>query len=394
MQSISNRLKKMRYSQTLAMSARARNLTAQGHYVINLSVGEPNFSPPDFVLGAAKKAIDAGHHYYTPVSGYLELREEVCQKFLRDNRLNYKPSQIVISTGGKQSLINIFLALLNPGDEIIIPAPYWLSYYEMARLCEARQVIITTTLQTDFKISPESLENAITSRSKIFIFSSPCNPSGCIYSRIELKSLSEVFAKHPQLMIISDEIYEHINYLDTYTSIAEFPEVYEQTVTVNGLSKAFAMTGWRIGYIGAPEWLAKICDQIQGQTTSGANSIAQKAAISALKAFPEKISYMIHTFKKRRDLVLEEIYKIPGFHSNIPQGAFYIFPDVSDMFGKTFSGVRIYNSDDLAMYLLNHALVVTVGGVPFGDENCIRISYASFEENLKEAFARIRRMLS
>ncbi|WP_195909858.1 pyridoxal phosphate-dependent aminotransferase [Bacteroidetes bacterium endosymbiont of Geopemphigus sp.] len=394
MQRISRRLQNMSYSQTLAMSAKARELSSQGHDVISLSVGEPDFSPPNFVLQAAKKAIDKGHHYYTPVPGYLELREAVCEKFLRDNQLNYQPSQVVVSTGGKQSIINVFLALLNPGDEVIIPGPYWVSYYEMANLCEAKQVILPTSVEANFKISPEQLETAITPRSKVFIFSSPCNPSGSVYTREELKALAEVFARHPQLIIISDEIYEHINYSGSYTSIAEFPEVYEQIVTLNGLSKAFAMTGWRVGYIGAPEWLAKACDKVQGQTTSGANAIAQQAAISALRVAPERIGYMIEAFEKRRDLVLKEIQKLPGFYCNIPQGTFYIFPEVSALFGRTFSGVKISNSDDLSMYLLEKAHVAVVGGAPFGDEKSLRISYAVSEEKLNEAFSRIHQALS
>lgn len=394
MQRTSRRLQNMSYSQTLAMSAKARELRIQGHDVISLSVGEPDFSPPDFVLQAAKKAIDEGHHYYTPVPGYLELREAICEKFLRDNQLNYKPSQVVVSTGGKQSIINVFLALLDAGDEVIIPGPYWVSYYEMANLCEAKQVVLPTSAKTNFKISPEQLEASITPRSKIFIFSSPCNPSGSVYSREELKALAEVFARYPQLIVISDEIYEHINYSGSYTSIAEFPEVYEQTVTLNGLSKAFAMTGWRVGYIGAPEWLAKACDKVQGQTTSGANAIAQQAAISALRAAPERIAYMIEAFEKRRDLVLKEIQKLPGFYCNVPQGAFYVFPEVSALFGRTFSGVKISNSNDLAMYLLEKSHVAVVGGAPFGDEKSLRISYAASEEKLKEAFSRIHQALS
>lgn len=394
MPSISRRLQKINYSQTLAMSAKARDLKDKGIDVISLSIGEPDFSPPSFILEAAKKAIDQGHHYYTPVSGYLELREAVCEKFLRDNNLYYKPSQIVVSTGGKQAIINLFLSLLNPGDKVIIPSPYWVSYYEMANMCEASTVIIRTSISTDFKITPEQLEEAITPNTKIFIFSSPCNPSGSVYSYDELKRLSEVFVKYPQLIIISDEIYEYINYSDAHTSIGAFTEVYEQTVTLNGLSKAFSMTGWRIGYIGAPEWLAKACEKVQGQTTSGTNAIAQQAAIIALKSHPNRIAYMIEAFRKRRDLVLEMIKEIPGFRSNIPDGSFYIFPNVEEIFGNTFLGVKISNAHDLGMFLLEKAQVATVGGRPFGEENCLRISYAASEETLKEAFKRIQRILS
>lgn len=391
---ISSRLENMNYSQTLAMSAKARELNRQGHDVISLSVGEPDFSPPNFVLQAAKNAIDEGHHYYTPVSGSIDLKEAICEKFLRDNQLHYKPSQIVVSTGGKQSIVNVFLALLNPGDEVIIPSPYWVSYYEMANLCQAKQVILPTNLENNFKISAEQLESAITAHSKIFIFSSPCNPSGSVYTREELSALAKVFTKYPNLIIISDEIYERINYSGTHTSIAEFPEVYEQTVTLNGLSKAFAMTGWRIGYIGAPEWLAKACDKVQGQTTSGANAIAQQAAISALRATPEHIDYMIKAFKKRRDLVLDKMRQLPGFRCNVPQGAFYVFPEVSELFEKTFFGVKISNATDLAMYLLEKAHVAVVAGDPFGDSRCLRISYAVSEEKLENAFLRICKALS
>ncbi|XOD67261.1 MAG: pyridoxal phosphate-dependent aminotransferase [Flavobacteriales bacterium Tduv] len=380
----------MSYSQTLAMAAKARELRAQGHDVISLSVGEPDFTPPEFVLDAAKKAIDGGHHYYTPVSGYLGLREAICKKFQRDNELCYTPSQIVVSTGGKQSIINVLLALLNPGDELIIPAPYWVSYYEMAKLCEGVPLVIPTGIETDFKIRSEQLEKALTPKTRAFIFSSPCNPSGSVYSRNELKALVKVFRKHPDVIIISDEIYEHIHYAGTHTSIASFPEMYEQTVTLNGLSKAFAMTGWRIGYIGAPEWLAKSCDKVQGQTTSGPNAIAQCAAITALEASPEHIKYMIKAFENRRDLILRLLANQTGFRANVPQGAFYVFPNVSDLFGKTFSNRLIRNSDDLAMFLLDKAHVATVGGAPFGDENCLRISYAVSEEKLKEAFQRIK----
>jgi len=384
----------MNFSQTLAISAKTRLLKEKGIDVINLSIGEPDFSPPSFILEAAKKTIDQGHHYYTPVAGYLELREAVCEKFLRDNSLHYKPSQIVISTGAKQAISNLFLSLLNPGDKVIIPSPFWVSYYEMANMCEARPVIIHTSINTDFKITPEQLEAAISPRSKIFIFSSPCNPSGATYSYDELKHLSEVFVKHPQLIIISDEIYEHINYSSEYTSIGSFTEIYEQTVTLNGLSKAFAMPGWRVGYIGAPEWLAKACEKVQGQITSGTNSITQQAACIALKSHPNRIMYMIEAFKKRRDLVLDMIKQIPGFRSNIPNGTFYIFPNVAEIFGNTFLGVKISNAYDLSKFLLEKAQVATVSGSPFGEENCLRISYAASEEILKEAFKRIKRMLS
>lgn len=394
MQSISHRLQKINYSQTLAMSAKTRSLKEKGVDIINLSIGESDFSPPSFILESAKRAIDQGHHYYTPISGYLELREVICEKFLRDNSLFYKPTQIVVSSGAKQAISNLFLSLLNPGDKIIIPSPFWPSYYELANMCEAKPVIIKTSISTNFKITQEQLEEVITPNTKIFIFSSPCNPSGSVYSFDELKRLSEVFVKNPQLIIISDEIYEYINFSESHTSLGVFPEIYEQTVTLNGLSKSFAMTGWRIGYIGAPEWLAKACEKVQGQTTSAINSIAQQTAIFALKANPKKIDYTIEAFRKRRDLVLEMIKEIPGFIPNNPGGSFYIFPNVAEFFGKTFLGVKISNAYDLSKFFLEKAQVATIAGNSFGEETCLRISYSTSEEILKEAFKRIKRVLS
>lgn len=392
---ISHRLKSMSYSQTLTMASKARDLRSQGYDIINLSIGEPDFIPPEFILNSAKQAIDKGYHYYTPVSGYQELREVICKKFKRDNNINYNPSQIVVSTGVKQSIINILLTLLNPGDELIIPAPYWVSYYEMAKLCEAIPIIIHTDIKTNFKITPEQLEKAITPNTKAFIFSTPCNPSGSIYSKNELETLVKVFKKYKNVIIISDEIYEHIRYSNIkHTSIASFPEVYEQTVTINGLSKAFSMTGWRIGYIGAPKWLAESCDKVQGQTTSGANSIAQYAAITALKSSPKCINYMINAFEKRRNLVLKLISGIYGFKCNYPQGAFYVFPDISFFFGKVINGYNIKSSEDFAMYLLNKAHVAIVGGSAFGNANCIRISYAISEKHIEKAFQRIYKAIS
>lgn len=392
---ISHRLKSMSYSQTLTMASKARDLRSQGYDIINLSIGEPDFIPPLFILNSAKKAIDMGYHYYPPVSGYQELREVICKKFKRDNNISYHPSQIVVSTGVKQSIINVLLTLLNPNDELIIPAPYWVSYYEMAKLCEATPIIINTDIKTNFKITPEQLEQAITARTKAFIFSTPCNPSGSIYSKTELENLVKVFKKNKNIIIISDEIYEHIRYSNIkHTSIASFPEVYEQTVTINGLSKAFSMTGWRIGYIGAPEWLAQSCDKVQGQTTSGANSIAQYAAITALKASPKCINYMIHAFEKRRNLVLKLISGIYGFKCNYPQGAFYVFPDISFFLGKKINGYDIKSSEDFSMYLLNKAHVAIVGGSSFGNPNCIRISYAISEKNIETAFQRIYKAIS
>ncbi|WGH26388.1 MAG: pyridoxal phosphate-dependent aminotransferase [Candidatus Bostrichicola ureolyticus] len=391
---LSNRLKNFKYSQTLAMTARSRYLKSLGYDIINLSVGEPDFSPPDFILKASKKAIDDGHHYYTPVAGYSKLREIICNKFKRDNNICYTTSQIIVSNGVKQSIINVLLSILNSEDEIIIPAPYWVSYYQMAKLCEANPIIIYSKIENNYKITPEELEKAITNRTKAFIFSSPCNPTGSIYSKNELKVLSKVFSKYPNIIIISDEIYEYIRYNNEHISIATFPEVYNQTVTLNGISKAYAMTGWRIGYIGAPEWLAKACEKIQGQTTSCANSIAQCAAIAALESSPKNIEYMISTFKKRLDMVIDLLNDIPGFVlSNKPQGAFYVFPNVSNFFGRKFNGQLIKNTDDLAKYLLETAHVSTVSGTAFGEDNSLRISYAVSEQKLQNAFKRIKNSL-
>lgn len=393
MQSLSRRLQKMNYSQTIAMSAKTRYFKEKGVNVINLSIGEPNFSPPFFILEGAKNSIDQGYSYYTSVSGSHELREAICEKFLRDNSLHYNPSQIVVSSGAKQAISNLFLSLLNPGDKVIIPSPFWMSYYEMANMCEAKPVIIHSSISNDFKITPKQLEATITPNTKIFIFSSPCNPSGCVYNFNELKRLSEVIVKHPQLIIISDEIYEYINYSETQTSIGSFTEIYKQTVTLNGLSKSFSIAGWRIGYIGAPEWIAKACEKVQGQITSGVNAIAQQAAIIALRSHPNRIVHMIEAFRKRRDLVLDMIKEIPGFYSNSPEGAFYLFPNIAEIFGNNFLGVKISNAYDLSMFLLEKAQVATVDGSSFGKENCLRISYTADEETLKEAFKRIKRML-
>lgn len=392
---LSHRLQNISYSQTIAMSAKARELKNKGYDIINLSLGEPDFLPPNFVLDAAKKAIDEGFHYYTPVSGYLELRKVICEKFYRDNHLKYTPSQIVVSTGAKQAIMNVLLSLLNPNDEVLIPSPYWVSYLQMVKLCESYPVVIQTTMNNDFKIHPEQLEKAITSKTKLFIFSTPCNPTGSVYSYQELRDLAEIFKKHPEIMILSDEIYEHICYLDKHpTSIATFPDIHNQVITLNGLSKAFSMTGWRIGYIGAQEWIAQSCDKIQGQMTSCANSIAQRSAIDALKADPSQIGYMIKEFKKRRNLVLDLIKEIDGFQFNKPNGAFYIFPKISDFFGKKLYGKMIQNADDFSEFLLEKAQVATVSGSAFGDNECLRISYASSEDKILEAFTRIKKALN
>ncbi|WP_185861524.1 pyridoxal phosphate-dependent aminotransferase [Blattabacterium cuenoti] len=390
---LSHRLQNISYSQTIAMSSKARELKNKGYDIINLSLGEPDFLPPNFVLSAAKKAIDEGYHYYTPVSGYLKLKKVICEKFYRDNHLKYNPSQIVVSTGAKQSIMNVLLSLLNKDDEVIIPAPYWVSYLQMVKFCESSPVIVPTIMKNDFKIHPDQLEKAITSKTKLFIFSTPCNPTGSVYSYEELKDLAEVFKKHPKVMILSDEIYEHICYSEKHTSIAIFPDIHHQVITVNGLSKAFSMTGWRIGYIGSAEWVAQSCDKIQGQMTSCANSIAQIAAISALSAHPNQIEYMIKEFEKRKNLVLDMIQEIDGLQICKPNGAFYVFPKISNFFGKKLHGKMIQNSDEFSEFLLEKAQVATVSGSAFGDNECLRISYATSYEKITEALTRIKKVL-
>lgn len=394
MSKISQRVQKMSFSATLAMTQKARELKSKGHDVISLSIGEPDFNPPEFIQEAAISAIKEGFNSYTPVPGYAELREAISYKFKRDNNLDYSPEQIVVSNGAKQSITNVFLATLNEGDEVIVPAPYWVSYIEMIKIADGIPIPVETSIETDFKITPKQLKEKITSKTKGFIFSSPCNPSGSLYSKEELQALVDILKDYPDIIIVSDEIYEYINYTGQHTSIAQFLEIKEQTVTVNGMSKAFAMTGWRIGYIGAPLWLAKACNKVQGQMTSGANSVAQRASIKGLEAPVSEIQYMIDAFKSRRSLVLNMAQKIKGFKCNEPQGAFYIFPDVSDLFGKTFNNFTINNSTDLAMYLLEYARVGTVSGDAFGSPNCLRISYAANEEQLKDAFKRIQEALA
>ncbi|MCG2610752.1 pyridoxal phosphate-dependent aminotransferase [Flavobacterium sp. SM15] len=390
MNPLSDRINNLSTSQTLAMAAKARELKAQGKDIISLSLGEPDFNTPDFIKEAAKKAIDENYSTYTPVEGYLELKEAICRKFKRDNNLDYKPSQIVVSTGAKQSLYNIAQVMLNDGDEVILPAPYWVSYFEIIKLSGGEPVVVKTSVDSDFKMTPEELEAAITPKTKMMWFSSPCNPSGSVYSREELTALAKVLEKYPNIYVVSDEIYEHINFSGTFCSIGSIPGMLDRTITVNGVAKAFAMTGWRIGYIGAPEFIAKACTKIQGQVTSGANSIAQRATITAVDADPSVLKYMVDAFHSRRDLVVGLIKEIPGMKINVPEGAFYVFPDVSAFFGKTLNGIKINNSDDFSMYLLEHANVATVTGDAFGNPNCIRFSYATSEDLLKEALRRIK----
>ena len=393
-QYLSDRINAMEVSATLGMAAKTRELKAEGKDIIGLSLGEPDFDIPDFIKEAAIEAIQQNYSKYTPIDGYLELREAICEKFKRDNNLSYKPSQIVVSTGAKQCLANVALAMLNPGDEVIFPAPYWVSYKEIAKMAGGVPIEVHTTIENNFKITPAQLEAAITPKTKMVWFNTPCNPSGSIYSKDELEALAVVLRKHPHIFILSDEIYEYINFTnERITSVAEINGLYERTITVNGMSKAFAMTGWRIGYMGAPEWIAKACAKVQGQVTSGTNAIAQRASIAALKAPKSKIQYMVDEFKRRRDLVLELLNEIEGFKLNIPEGAFYVFPDISSFFGKTLRGRIINNASDFSLYLLEEAMVATVTGEAFGDANCIRFSYAASEKDLREAIRRIKESL-
>jgi len=391
---LSDRINSLPVSQTLAMAAKARELKLAGKDIISLSLGEPDFNTPDFIKDAAIEAINQNYNSYTPVDGYAELKEAICVKFKRDNNLEYLSNQIVVSTGAKQSIANIAQVLLNPGDEVLLPAPYWVSYSAIATLCEAKFVEISSSIDNDFKITPAQLEAAITPKTKMIFFNSPNNPCGTMYSEEEYRALAAVLEKHPQIFILSDEIYEHINYGTETFSFAAIESMYNRTITVNGLAKAFAMTGWRIGYIGAPAWIAKACNKMQGQITSGANCIAQRAAITAVLAPVSKIKYMVDEFKTRRDMVLDLLGQIDGFNLNIPDGAFYVFPDISAFFGKTIKGKEIKTAGDFSMLLLEEANVATVTGEAFGAPDCIRLSYAASVEQLQEAIKRIKDVLS
>ena len=390
---LSERILNMSTSATLAMAAKARELKSEGRDIIGLSLGEPDFNTPEFIKNAAKQAVDDNYNSYTPVDGYVELKQAIIKKFKRDNNIDYSLPQIVVSTGAKQCLANIALVLLNKGDEVILPCPYWVSYADIVKLSEGVPVEVKTSIETNFKITPSQLEAAITSKTKMIWFSSPCNPSGSVYSYDELKALADVLKKHPNIFVVSDEIYEHINYGDGHASMASIDDMYDRTITVNGVSKAFAMTGWRIGYLGAPEWIARACNKMQGQITSGANCIAQRAVITALEAHPSKVQYMIDEFKSRRDLIIKLLSKISGFKCNIPSGAFYVFPDVSYFFGKIIKGKKITNATDLSLLFLEEALVATVTGDAFGNPNCIRISYAASKDQIIEAVDRIKSVL-
>ena len=394
MQLLSDRILNMATSATLAMAAKARELRGEGKDIIGLSLGEPDFNTPDFIKEAAIQAINDNYNSYSPVDGYVELKEAIITKFKRDNNLTYTPSQIVVSTGAKQSLANIAGVMLNEGDEVLLPCPYWVSYSDIVKLYDGVPVEVKTSIDTDFKMTPKQLEAAITPNTKMIWFSSPCNPSGSVYSKTELRALTDVLVKHPNIYVVSDEIYEHINYGEGHASIGEFEDMYNNTITVNGVSKAFAMTGWRIGYIGAPEKIARACNKMQGQMTSGANCIAQRAVITALNESPSRVQYMIDEFKERRDLILKLVNGIEGFKANTPDGAFYVFPDVTHYFGKTLRGKKINNATDFSLYLLEEALVATVTGEAFGNPDCIRISYAASKEQIIEAIKRIKEVVS
>jgi len=394
MQLLSDRILNMATSATLAMAAKARELRTEGKDIIGLSLGEPDFNTPDFIKDAAIQAIHDNYNSYSPVDGYVELKQAIITKFKRDNGLTYTPNQIVVSTGAKQSLANIAAVMTNKGDEVILPCPYWVSYADLIKLNDGIPVEVKTTIATDFKMTPAQLEAAITPKTKMIWFSSPCNPSGSIYNKKELRALADVLVKYPNIFVVSDEIYEHINYVGGHASMAQFEDMYDRTITVNGVSKAFAMTGWRIGYIGAPEKIARACNKMQGQITSGANCIAQRATITALNAAPDKVKYMVDEFKLRRDLILHLLSDIKGFITNVPEGAFYVFPNISFYFGKTLRGKKINNASDFSMYLLEEALVATVDGESFGNPDCIRISYAASQEQIIEAIKRIKNALS
>lgn len=391
MQKLSERINRLAESATLAMARMSRELKAQGKDVIALSLGEPDFNTPEFIKDAAKDAINNNFSHYTPVAGLDELRISIANKFKRDNQLVFSKDEIVVSTGAKQSLANICLSILNPGDEVLLPCPYWVSYAEIIKLSEGIPVEIASSVEENFKVSPEDIENSISEKTKMFMFSSPCNPSGSVYTEKELRSIAKVFEKYPDIFIVSDEIYEHINFTNKHFSIGRIESIKDRVITVNGVSKGFAMTGWRVGFIGAPLWIAKACNKIQGQVTSATCAIAQKATEEAMKAEPKSVTNnMKNSFLNRRNLLLEKLNEINGVKCNIPDGAFYIFPDVSYFHGKTDGKIKINNSDDLCMYLLNSCYVALVSGAPFGNPECVRISYAASEEKLIEAVKRIK----
>ena len=391
---LSNRITQLSESETLAMARKSRELKAQGIDVINLSLGEPDFFTPDFIKESAKRAIDENYSFYTPVNGCQELRQAICKKLKRDNDLDFTPDQIVVTTGAKQALINALLCLINPGDEVIIAAPYWVSYRDMVKLAEGEAVYVKAGIESDFKVTPEEIEKAITPKTRMFMFSSPCNPTGSVYTRTELQALARVFEKHPQVYILSDEIYELINFMGKHEGIAQFESIRERVIIINGVSKGYAMTGWRVGYLAAHLEIAKACTKLQGQFTSGTNSIAQQATIAAMDADPANTYPMLEKFRERRDLVLSLMKNIPGVITNKPEGAFYVFPNVKHYFGKTDGETKVNDASELCMYLLNKANVALVPGDAFGDPECIRFSYATSNQLLIEAIDRIKKALA
>jgi aspartate aminotransferase len=390
---LSNRINNLPVSATLAMAAKARKLKENGVDIIGLSLGEPDFNTPDFIKKAAIQAIDDNYNSYTPVDGYGELKKSICNKFKRDNGLDYESNQVVVSTGAKQSIANAIQVLINPGDDVLLLAPYWVSYSAIVTLAEGNPIEIRSDISSDFKITPLQLENAITRRTKLVIINSPNNPSGSVYTEKEYLGLAKVLEKYSEIYILSDEIYEHINYGVPHFSFAKIPSMFDRTITVNGVAKAFAMTGWRIGYLGAPYWIAKACTKMQGQITSGANCIAQRATIAALEAPVSEIQYMIDEFKERRKLIIDLLNEIEGIKLNVPKGAFYVFPDVSSFFGKTIKGKKINNASEFSIFLLEEAHVATVTGEAFGSPNNIRISYAASKEKIKKAISRIKKAI-
>lgn len=394
MESISNRVNSLSPSATIAMNQKSRDLQAKGINVINLSVGEPDFFTPDHIKAAAKKAIDDNFSFYPPVAGFPDLKKAISEKFKRENNLDYTTEQVIVSCGAKHSLANAMMSVVDPGDEVIIPAPYWVSYLEQVVLCEGVPVVVKAGIDSNFKMTPAQLNAAITPKTKVLLLCSPSNPSGAVYSKAELRALADVLAKHPKVLIISDEIYEHINFIGGHETIAQFADMKERSIVINGVSKAYAMTGWRIGFMGAPLWLVKACDKLQGQTTTGATTISQKAATAALTGDQGCVTEMNQAFRRRKDLVVKLVREIPGLRVYDPDGAFYVFPDVSSYYGKSFNGTPIKTSNDLCLYLLEHGHIATVPGEAFGDEDCIRISFATSDEKLVEAMKRMKDALA
>ncbi|NBC83450.1 MAG: aminotransferase class I/II-fold pyridoxal phosphate-dependent enzyme [Bacteroidetes bacterium] len=394
MEKVSTRLASLAPSATIAMNQKSRDLKAQGKDVINLSVGEPDFNTPDHIKQAAKDAIDNNFSFYPPVAGYPELKEAICEKFRRENNLDYKPDQTIVSTGAKHSIANVILSLVDKGDEVIIPAPYWVSYADQVKIAEGKNVIISGAFDNNYKVTPDQIDAAITPKTKAILLCSPSNPTGAVYTKPEMEAIAQVLKKHEHVYIISDEIYEHINFIGEHVSIANFDYLKDRTVVVNGVSKAYAMTGWRIGYIGAPQWITNACIKLQGQTTTGATTIAQKAAYAALTGDQHCVQEMKVAFERRKNLVVDRLKEIPGIKGNNPQGAFYVFPDVSAYFGKSVNGQQINTSTDLCMYLLEDALIATVPGDAFGDPHGIRISFATSDKNLDEAMSRMKKAIA